>query len=405
MSTANEATRNYLRYAELKNYKSISDLSIDFKPGLNIIIGKNGSGKTNFLGAVNNILNFHYDKQPDTESKVEINFGPTVINVDAHVSGEDLNINSGTSFMPLPYHYHDITTVVNGKSIGLDGDDHAFDFKTKLFNRGFYFSNKIIRHGSPYANSELIDSPSSFTLINNGIASRERISKYSEGLPFIENFFWGLYLYFIKDNKLNKNVLIDGFQGALFQFNTLAFDYLNYYLNNFSPIERVRLNPDFKIVDEDSGKKISLINLFLEFKVNEKWLPYQFLSDGSKRLFYIISEIISIGTKDILGDYSLQTILLEEPELGIHPHQLHQLMLFLKEQAHDKQIILTTHSPQVLDVLNPDELDRIIICEYDQQKGTQLRHLNENQIKKASRYMQEEAFLSDYWRFSDLEPA
>ena len=39
----------YISHVHLKGYKSIRDMEIDFKPGLNIIIGPNGSGKTNFL--------------------------------------------------------------------------------------------------------------------------------------------------------------------------------------------------------------------------------------------------------------------------------------------------------------------------------------------------------------------
>jgi predicted ATP-dependent endonuclease of OLD family len=104
-------------------------------------------------------------------------------------------------------------------------------------------------------------------------------------------------------------------------------------------------------------------------------------------------------------DSDLNIVLLEEPELGIHPHQLHQLMQFIKEQSKEKQIILTTHSPQVLDAIEPDELDRIIICHSEPKNGTQLNHLTDEQIKKAKKYMTSEAFLSDYWRFSDLEPA
>jgi len=52
MSKANGAIEKkdtFLQHVSLKNYKSIKDVEIDFKPGLNIIIGKNSSGKTNFI--------------------------------------------------------------------------------------------------------------------------------------------------------------------------------------------------------------------------------------------------------------------------------------------------------------------------------------------------------------------
>ncbi len=97
-------------------------------------------------------------------------------------------------------------------------------------------------------------------------------------------------------------------------------------------------------------------------------------------------------------------ILLEEPELGIHPDQLHKLLLFLRQQSEKHQIIITTHSPQVLDMLNEDELDRITICELDEKKGTQFRKLKKAQIATAKQYMSEQGlFLSDYWRYGSLE--
>ena len=35
-----------IKYLELKNFTAFSDLSIDFSPGINIIIGANSTGKT-----------------------------------------------------------------------------------------------------------------------------------------------------------------------------------------------------------------------------------------------------------------------------------------------------------------------------------------------------------------------
>jgi predicted ATPase len=110
-------------------------------------------------------------------------------------------------------------------------------------------------------------------------------------------------------------------------------------------------------------------------------------------LFYIIAEVT----------YSNGLILIEEPELGIHPHQFNLLLDFLREQSENKQIIISTHSPKALDHLEPNELDNILITYYDLKRGTQIRHLTSRQKTKAKSYIKEVGFLSDYWMLSDLE--
>jgi predicted ATPase len=77
-------------------------------------------------------------------------------------------------------------------------------------------------------------------------------------------------------------------------------------------------------------------------------------------------------------------------------------MNFLKEQAKHKQIIISTHSPIVLDSVAPSELNRIQIAELTPE-GTQLRRLTPEQQTKAQIYIRETGLISDYWRFSDLE--
>ena len=127
-------------------------------------------------------------------------------------------------------------------------------------------------------------------------------------------------------------------------------------------------------------------------------------------MFYIISEVVSedyfFFRYSNFGEANSNSriILIEEPELGIHPHQLHKLMLFLKEQSRTKQIIITTHSPEVLNILDGDELDSIILSYSDKEKGTLMRHMADKEKTKAKAYIKED-FLSDYWMHSNLEPA
>ena len=97
--------------------------------------------------------------------------------------------------------------------------------------------------------------------------------------------------------------------------------------------------------------------------------------------------------------------LIEEPELGIHPHQLRLLMQFLKEQSEEKQIIITTHSPEILDILTEHELNRIQVARYDEErKTTVIEPLTEKKIASIQRYFKEEGLLSTYWSNIGLEP-
>ena len=99
----------------------------------------------------------------------------------------------------------------------------------------------------------------------------------------------------------------------------------------------------------------------------------------------------------------VRIIFLEEPELGIHHSQLHKLLQLIREVSRENQVILTTHAPQVLDMLAADELDRITVCSLDPEKGTQFHKLSEEKQEQARVYMKEVGFLSDYWRYSYLE--
>lgn len=41
-----------ITHLQLKNFTAFTELAIDFSPGINIIIGENGTGKTQLLKAV-----------------------------------------------------------------------------------------------------------------------------------------------------------------------------------------------------------------------------------------------------------------------------------------------------------------------------------------------------------------
>jgi predicted ATPase len=164
-------------------------------------------------------------------------------------------------------------------------------------------------------------------------------------------------------------------------------------LKQYSPIQNLRLSPSLS--KEITTNKIEIKYIILEFYVNNQWLDWSQLSDGTRRIFNIISTI---------NGSDRHLTFLEEPENGVHPDQLYLLMDFIKEQSKEKQIIITTHSPEVLNILGKEELDNIIVTRFDDEKGTQMHHLSAEKIKKGIAYMSEEGLaLKDFWVNSNLE--
>lgn len=398
MSTSNGAIGKkdtFLQHVSLKNYKSIKDVEIDFKPGLNVIIGKNASGKTNFINGLYNNLSAKHKELADSESELEIS-----------VNNEILTL--GTILFPD----HDHTKFyrkfnLSKASETLETNDYSEILK-EIERKKNAFNSNLIKHGIPFKDAKFIQIPGSLTLVRNGVVSMDFVDFDDSDSTFIKQYFSELFYDIVSRNMGERKPLDRNYISGKVASSNNIFRFLNASLNYYSTINEVRINPDFRIEFNSFNDEFILTNFSFQFKVEDVWLPFDFLSDGTKRLFYIISEITGLNfihERAVPENTNFDIILLEEPELGIHPHQLHQLMQFIKEQSKHKQIILTTHSPQVLDVLEADELERIIICHSEPVAGTKLSHLSETEIRKAKKYMTSEAFLSDYWRFSDLESA
>lgn len=389
----NQESDVYLNKVELINYKSILKTEIDFKPGLNVIIGNNGSGKTNFLDYLNTVLSFNFEKI--------IGYNAELIFTGKNKYKFKIRDTISNWLIPKDSLQKKNISIQYAVNEELKLFDSIYDPEFLIEKDNINYEVFILKYGTP--NKQLIvDQPTSinFGLTEFGL----QVSEFDEESIFSIS----IYSKIISLLSLMKDFKSDEFNSQLIESLNQFFSILANELATYTNIKNIRLYPDFRVDLNNESKEIFLKNLYLEFYENFEWKTYDRLSDGTKRLFYLISEITSHLQNEIFNDNfskRQKIILLEEPELGIHPHQLHKLMLFIKEQSKEKQIILTTHSPQVLDILNADELDRIIVCKYDQQLGTQLNHLTEEQIKKGQMYMQDEGFLSDYWVHSDLEPA
>jgi predicted ATP-dependent endonuclease of OLD family len=391
----------YLEKVNLCGYKSIVSVDIEFQKGLNIIIGKNAAGKTNFLKFLGKSLSLDYNELDNFSSNLFFKNGKDISlkilgNTEIDEIFNSKRLNSKV----------DSILTINGKEVK-DKKDKETTLKEKLIENNIIFDSTFLCHGLP-SSYLIIDKPYSFKVEKNKLSSDVfNIFRKSETPHFLKCITIDITLGTYDLESFDVDSIKKNFNNIFKKIETLKN-----VLKLYSPIEDLRFSKNYNIFIEENKESFTLNNLFLEFKVEGNWLPFSNLSDGTKRLFYIISELSEYESKKLrpssngtyYHDWEVsRVVLIEEPELGIHPHQFHKLMEFLKEQSTRKQIIITTHSPQALDALDENEFNRIIIAFSTNSKdGTKLRHLTEHELIKASAYIKED-FLSDYWLYSDLE--
>lgn len=398
----------YISHVHLKGYKSIRDMEVDLLPGLNIIIGPNGSGKTNFVDFMTFLNRYGYENQLyQKEFSVEL----IQNNIE---KGKTINFESNSPCFvwidqKIVIKGNGYSDKRNGKYLfnvesNIKSTDSIFDSTLKYTYKGSKFDLSIEKSGNTIEHQILSGKKISFTNPLNFINPNSSIElihgepQYDDAHPeYGVHYPNTIVKSAFDDIETKQSIKLEGvIRLLIYLWDKTEIDieneqFINEFFMNlplYSPISKVDLDKRM-VVSQIQGNEEKLSNLLnaLKFYVNGNWWTWDDLSDGTKRLFYIICEVTSYN----------ELVFVDEPELGIHPNQLSRLMDFLKEQSSEKQIIITTHSPQVLNELSEDELDRIIVTRHEGERGTQMYHLSEEEKGFAKGYMENGAFLSDYW--------
>lgn len=385
---SDQQNRPYIQSAHIGRYKSILDLNLELKPGLNIIIGPNGSGKTNLLQALNmgtSELSPYWDKSP-------------VEGISIQLGSLELNKPLRGLKSPFPRKGFDKRLpIFQGRILSSDltNQESREEYTYPTYSG-------IIPHGIA-TDLLLIENSGEMRITTNPKSQFGFFPSAKDTLlpnsNFVAELYWDLFMLLSQDDIPKRTA--GSFKESLIpkwdMLNDKVFSPVQKTIQDlraYTPITDIRLSPQFLVHESQLEGEYLLSSIFLEYYVNGTWHPYSQLSDGTKRILQIVLQV---------SDPEVPIIFLEEPELGIHPHQLHLLLKFLKEKAQDTQIIITTHAPQVLDIISEKELDRILISSFDPKKGSRFKRLTQQEQRKAKSYMKD-LQLSDYWRFSDLEP-
>lgn len=129
-------------------------------------------------------------------------------------------------------------------------------------------------------------------------------------------------------------------------------------VSNFSPSDRDKLSYYLtRFYDGIVGVNTSISGGSVSLNVEERGglqIPAARLSDGTLRYLSLLTALLDPELPSLIA--------IEEPELGLHPDVIYDLAELLVEASTRTQVIVTTHSPTLIDALS-DHPSSVIACE------------------------------------------
>ncbi len=344
-----------MNYIDIKGYKSIKDAHLELKP-INILIGANGSGKSNFLSFFE-FLNALYERK-------------------LHNFASEKGINKIL---------HKGIKVTQDLKFRLAIDDESYLVEIKNINYTLLFNSEetlnkdevILNTNTQNLNAEaLLRIMPEFKVPN--------IKKYLGGIKKYHFHDTGTNSPFQIESNIEKDVHFlyeDGKNIAAFLFK-LREDHYKKYNIIIEIIQSVApYFSDFYLEPNVQGN----VRLFWKDMHSSTIYSVNDLSDGTLRFIAL--------TTLFMQPKLPSAIIIDEPELGLHPFAISKLAGMIQSAASkDCQVIVATQSPDLISHFKPEDIITV-----DQIDGeTQFKRLNSIDLD----VWLEEYSIDDLWKRS-----
>jgi predicted ATPase len=339
----------YLDQIHIVGYKSIRDQSVELG-SLNVLIGANGAGKSNFV-AVFELL----------RQLIQENLQLYV----ARSGGADQMLSYGrkvTELISLKLTFgqniYECTLVPTSKNALIFGEENVF------------FHDK--RHSTPYGRS--LGSGHQET----ALLKESRQTSHTTIADHVLHAFSSWQIYHFHDTSSSSKIkqlgdLADNRSLRADAGNLSAFLYLlkerhfDVYRNVVDVVRMVApFFGDFML--HPDRLNTSKIKLEWNEKGSDAYFDAHALSDGTLRFISLVTLLLQPELP--------ATVLLDEPELGLHPYAIVVLSDLLRSAAERTQIIVSTQSVTLVNQLSPEDV--IVV---DRNGGESIfRHLSQDEI-------------------------
>ena len=321
-----------LDYITVKGFKSIASVEkLSLRP-INIIIGPNGSGKSNFIGVFSFL---HAIREGRLKDYVRMSGGAEQLLYFGSKVTDEIKIL--ISFRKEVNQYE--------LTLKPTSDDGLYPA-----NEWAYYWDK--RFSQPYNVS--------LNARENGLEAGISDPNVKGTVDWVRTRLGRWRLYHVHDTsfsspmrkiaKLNDNAFLrpDGSNLAAFlyllqQKESTAYSLIRRTIQRVAPFfDDFLLNPD--PLNEE------IIRLAWKHKKSDQYFGVSSLSDGTLRF-------ITLATLLLQPDrYRPSVILVDEPELGLHPAAITMLASLIKMASEETQVIVSTQSPLLLDHFQPEDV-------------------------------------------------
>jgi len=316
---------------EIHNYKSIRDTQIDLK-SLNILIGSNGAGKSNFISF------FELTRQ-----LLEQRLKPYLF----EHGGIDSMLYNGRKVSDS------ISAIIDFENT------NAFAFKLKPTLGSIAY----IEYTKDYFNKRNLSDKFYFDkwdehIWDVNVEESAILTNPKWRAGYIRAFLRSFTVYHFHDTSLsspmrhpsrvgdNEYLRHDGSNLASFLYmlkntNEIAFNLIEGTIRSIAPYFK-----KFKLIPNKNME--GFISLEWEENDSDMYLDANNFSDGTIRF-------IALATL-LLQPNPPKTIIIDEPELGLHPAAINKLGALIKRASLKSQLIIATQSVSIVDCFTPEDI-------------------------------------------------
>ncbi len=354
-----------LQKVKLKNFKSFYNLELQLN-SFSVFLGANGSGKSNFVDSLkfmkeslNNNVSYAVgnrfgwknllSKGKKSMEKLELEFDFNLEHINFEVNEKE--------FEPISSNY--LLTLRNIKNITFVNEE---ELKTN-----FILNNEKLRT-TFNRNKRKVNVINDIAELSPTDIKKETLTLNgrTDNKLFLDANFVSIANLFLSDTIKNWRFYNIDHNLARKPSNSENDMYLNEDGSNLALILHTlqhSKNKDIKKRIENLMKLI--IPSFSTWKVERQFdasLGYKIMENDNKNDF--LPKMISDGTIRLLStlvallyqENETKLIAVDEPERGLHPQSLQTLVEVMRETSKHKQIIVTTHSPEIVKWLKPNEI-------------------------------------------------